>query len=446
MSNRINRYLQNPLLRGLLLAALIWSVVPLMQAGVTIATGSVNFKGNIGAFTNKQKLMETANGSSTGSGLTPDYTLEAALPVVPNPLIDPPPTYEPMGPGPVYRPGPSAAPKIQAQPRDNAGGGFSEPTALAIDGTGNVWIAGYNGGVSELSPIGALLSPNDGYAGNYLNESYGLAIDIYNNVWVTSEETTNFSINSGHGNITELNSSGSVISGSNGYSGGGTFFPVAVASDTLGNIWVADDSHSATLLNNSGGAISPGSGYASSGQLAFPTAVAVDGNNNAWFANSSSYQITQVAPNGTVTAQVTCCSQSSGLAVDHSGNVWVANYYENSVSEVSSSGSVLSSGYTTGGLYHPIGIAIDGKGNVWAANYLGNSITELQGASGPTPGSAMSPATGFGTSAGLVQPYSVAIDASGNAWVANYGSNSVTEFIGAAAPVQTPLVGPAKLP
>jgi len=46
----------------------------------------------------------------------------------------------------------------------------------------------------------------------------------------------------------------------------------------------------------------------------------------------------------------------------------------------------------------------------------------------------------------LIEPYAVAIDASGNAWVSNAGNDTVTEFIGAATPVKTPLVGPPVLP
>jgi hypothetical protein len=45
-------------------------------------------------------------------------------------------------------------------------------------------------------------------------------------------------------------------------------------------------------------------------------------------------------------------------------------------------------------------------------------------------------------------PAGLAIDASGNLWVVNNGngSNSITEFIGVAAPVKTPRIGPPTLP
>ena len=95
---------------------------------------------------------------------------------------------------------------------------------------------------------------------------------------------------------------------------------------------------------------------------------------------------------------------------------------------------------------HPQGIAIDGAGTVWVGNYLTNSISELNGASSAASGTFVSPSTGFGTDANLLAPYSVAIDASGDIWVSNSGNNTLTQFIGAAAPVKTPLAGPPQQP
>jgi streptogramin lyase len=107
---------------------------------------------------------------------------------------------------------------------------------------------------------------------------------------------------------------------------------------------------------------------------------------------------------------------------------------------------VLSSGYTGGGLLRPQGIAIDGRDNVWMANYHGDSISELEGADGATPGTPISPASGYGLAAGLSLPFALAVDASGNLWVSSFSNNTVTEYLGAAAPVKTPLLGPPKQP
>jgi hypothetical protein len=46
------------------------------------------------------------------------------------------------------------------------------------------------------------------------------------------------------------------------------------------------------------------------------------------------------------------------------------------------------------------------------------------------------------TDAQMVGPMALAIDASGNIWVANSDNHTVTKFIGMAAPVVTPKQGP----
>jgi DNA-binding beta-propeller fold protein YncE len=84
--------------------------------------------------------------------------------------------------------------------------------------------------------------------------------------------------------------------------------------------------------------------------------------------------------------------------------------------------------------------------NVWVANYHGNSITKLEGANGITPGRPLSPASGLGLSAGLSLPFAVTVDASGNLWVSSFANDTVSEYLGAAAPVHTPRLGPPSQP
>jgi hypothetical protein len=80
------------------------------------------------------------------------------------------------------------------------------------------------------------------------------------------------------------------------------------------------------------------------------------------------------------------------------------------------------------------------------ANNLAPYLTELAGQSGAAPGKSLSPATGLGADAQLRDAYGLAIDASGNIWVSNQGNDTITKFIGLAAPVKTPLSGLPKLP
>jgi hypothetical protein len=58
----------------------------------------------------------------------------------------------------------------------------------------------------------------------------------------------------------------------------------------------------------------------------------------------------------------------------------------------------------------------------------------------------LSPSSGWGADAKLLEAFAIAADASGNLWVSNFGSNTLTEFVGMAAPVKTPLLGPVRVP
>jgi hypothetical protein len=64
---------------------------------------------------------------------------------------------------------------------------------------------------------------------------------------------------------------------------------------------------------------------------------------------------------------------------------------------------------------------------------LSNSVSELSNAGAPISGP-----NGF-VSGNMQHPGAIAIDGSGNAWIANYYTTSITEMIGVAAPVVTPL-------
>jgi streptogramin lyase len=268
-------------------------------------------------------------------------------------------------------------------------------------------------------------------------------VDASGDAWIPNEPNPGFPGNS----VSVFNSSGQSIAGSAGFTAGGLNYPIAVAIDTDASAWVVDYGNShITHLSSAGQALSGATGYTSS-YLAFPVAAAIDGSHNVWIANQSGASVTKVAPDGSQFANFLCCDGPSNLAVDRLGNVWVNNYYGNSVSEISSSGVILANGtLTSGGLDHPQGIAIDGAGNVWIANYRSPSITELAGAAATTPGSALSPSGGLGTDANLLEAYAIAADASGNLWITDFGSNTLTEFVGLASPVRTPLIGPPATP
>jgi hypothetical protein len=331
-------------------------------------------------------------------------------------------------------------------------GGIDRPSALAIDASGDVWIAneyspGGTGSITEYGPAGASLSPATGYADPSLDYPVALAIDASANVWIA---------NAIGDSLSEMSASGDPLDGS-GFIGGGLDEPSAITIDTAGNIWVADDTSTGAISEfaTNGIALSPVTGYSGSGVVS-ARGIAADATDHVWaintpFSGSSANQsdVAELNSSGTLTSPTGGYTggglrASTAMALDESGNVWVTNEFggstaTGSLSEFSSAGAPLSPsiGYTGGGLYAPAGLAIDGNGDVWAANSGANSLSEFSSAGTP-----ISPNTGY-TGGGLDGPLALAVDAAGNLWVINNtnSSSSVSEFIGLAPPVKTPLLG-----
>lgn len=382
---------------------------------------------------------------TTSPGMPPPTnTLDAALNLVRHPGLNVSALFALAQASTAFSPTLATAPADWTLPLTFTGGGMHAPGPLALDSKGNLWVASYFGVASEFSPIGAPTFPS-GITGFGLSESYGLAIDPSDNIWITDESSPG-PINGGFGAVTVLNPAGQPLSGPSGFSSGGLNYPVALAIDPDGTAWIVDYGNShLTHLSSSGQPLSGATGYFSD-LFAFPVALAIDASHNIWVANMSGNSVTRVSPDGQHFTGIPCCNTADGLAFDAAGQVWVANYLGDSVSEISASGAVLSTGYTGGGLLHPQGIAIDGAGNIWVANFRGNSVTELAGATSAKPGQILSPAAGWAPTPASLQAFALAIDASGNLWISNFAGNSITEIVGLAAPVNTPLSALPKSP
>jgi hypothetical protein len=330
-------------------------------------------------------------------------------------------------------------PTLNSQPNDFTialsftGFGLSEPgwpQGIAIDASGNAWVANAAGNsVSELTSLGTV-STGSPFTDGGLNTPISIAIDGTGNAWVANE----YPYSTG---ITELTSAGTAVNGSP-FTGGDLNEPEGIAIDGLGNAWAANYggtcgpcTYYVTMLTSAGVA----TGYTGGG-MSGPHGVAVDGSGNAWVGNLFNASISKFNNSGSGSSYSGGgLDWPQGIAIDHLGNVWVANYFSNGVSEFTNAGTAVGTGYTGGGLNGPYGIAIDGSGNVWVANN-GGSITEIN-----SSGAAISGSSGY-TGGVVYTPGSIAIDGSGNVWVTNYnGANgsSVSEFIGAATPVITPI-------
>jgi len=463
--------------------ASVWALAQFLGPGATVGSTSTNTIGLANAFAVANNLADTGTGLAPGSVLpagavtetaklytladiiavcvnsdggsactplfaaattsqgAPGNTLDAALSIVQHPGSNVAAVFDAGAPQGPFQPALSTAPNDWTMSISYGGctpacGGLNTPGALAIDSGGNVFVANYFGGVvSEFSPAGVPASAA-GIPGAGLDASYGITVDGSDNVWVANDQSVAGANNHRVGSVSKFSSAGVELSGY-GYIGGGIYTPVAIAADTNGAIWIANnESSSATLLANNGSAISGSSGYAPSA-LPFTFAVALDANHNAWFAAQK--EAVQVTPAGAVSS-FACCNDPEGIAIDGTGNVWIADLSGSAVVELTSLGA--NSVTVLGGNGGPRGIAVDGAGNVWAGNYFGDSVVELAGSSATI----LSPSNGYGLDAPLHEPYGLAIDAGGNLWISNASSNTLTQFVGLASPIKTPLLGPPVQP
>ena len=309
----------------------------------------------------------------------------------------------------------------------------SYPINLAIDSSGNVWVADDGGNVTELNSSGDII-------GTYFtggNDLRGIAIDSSGNVWVASNGNGTVGNAPGDSNIIELNSSGKVI---------GTYlagtYPSGIAIDPSGNIWVANQGaiggivgtaigdSNVMKLNSSGNLI----GTYDAG--IDPYGIAIDSSDNVWITSINS-DIIELNSSGSTIGTYPVSTGQYAIAIDSLGNVWIPGD-NGDVIELNSSGSTIGTypAYSAG--ITQFAIAIDSAGNVWIANYGDGTIGTAPGDSNVIE---LNPSGKIiGTYLAGSYPDGIAIDGSGNVWVANYGSNSVTELVGVASGVKIPLV------
>jgi hypothetical protein len=387
--------------------------------------------------------------SAATEGSVPADTFTAALNIVKNPGKNVAKVFNAIG---TYVPFPttlSKSPNDWTMSLTVTGSGLSAPTDLALDSEGDVWVANEYGPLSAFNPQGTPLSDNGFGAGDLL-ESFGIAVDTSDNVWVTNYNAVynpkGGSVSKFYGVSSSLGSPGTaVLDGSNPGFTDDIDYPYAVAADTNGNMFVANNGNSSATVLTASGAVSSGYLGESLGLYIYPDTIAVDTNHGFW-TEDENYSVYHIAADGTLLSATNCCDYSYGVATDKFGNVWVTSYYGDALSEVGSDGTLLVPQSKTGGLKGPELDVIDGAQNVWAANYFGSSVSVLAGSGGTlAAGTAISPSTGvygtggYGLDAQLGEPVGIAPDRSGNLWVSNYAVATVTMFFGIAAPTATPI-------
>lgn len=395
-----------------------------------VLSSCINTDGNLSAGTACGRLFAAA---TVPGGVGPTDTVQALLNIARYPGRNVAAMYNLITANGPYQPTLTGAPADWTIGINYTSPALRVPQDLAVDSRGVVWALSTPGTAATGSSTVATLTVGGlGVVAPQTFANYAaIALDTSDSPWV---------VDSVHNDVVELNTAGTRAAGP--FTGGGIRGPGAIAFDPAGNVWVANNSATVSELNASGGAVSPGAGYATGGASG-PVALAIDAGGQVWTADSAGNSVSKLSNAGVLA--VGAPYTGSGLngpfsiAIDAGGNAEVANRTGSTVTVLAGTGTPpAGTNYGGAGVSSPLALAVDGQNGAWVVNAGTGSLSAL-GAGGV----AKSGPLGYG-SAFLMNPYRLAIDASGNVWVANVGtrvagSGVVTQIVGAAAPVVTPL-------
>jgi len=242
------------------------------------------------------------------------------------------------------------------------------------------------------------------------------------------------------------------------------YYPYDVSVDASGNLFIADNNTArirkvgtngiiTTLAGNGAVGYSGDGGLAADAELDFPTSVAVDSAGNVFIADSGNSRVRKVGTNGIIStvagngaigysgdggaAPSAALAYPRGVAVDPAGNLFIADTYNNRIRRVGTNGVITTvagngaqnysgdgAAATSAELYNPCGVAVDASGNLFIADTFNERIRKVAntGLISTVAGNGAYVFSGDGgaaTTAELNEPNGVAVDAFGNVFIAD---------------------------
>ncbi len=295
------------------------------------------------------------------------------------------------------------------------------------------------------------------------NNPEGLSVDAGGNVYVSDTYNSTIRKVTSSGAVTTLAGNGSI-----GYVDGPAasaefYAPMGSAFDANGNLYVADYGNNVIRKITPAGIVST---YAGNGTAGFvdgstakyiefnsPTDVAFDAAGNLYVADRGNNVIRKITPAGVVsslagypdkpnagyvnaTDQAAYFNQPNGLTVDATANVFVADINNFAIRKVTTPAGVVTT--VAGGpsqqnlLNYPVAIKIDKAGNLYIIDETGRlleyttaNVLYVLAGSASTAGFT----NGAGTAALFNNPQALALDASGNIYIADKNNNVIRKIV-----------------
>jgi NHL repeat len=341
------------------------------------------------------------------------------------------------------------------------------PYALAVDAAGNVYIADgptnrvrkvSNGIITTIAGNGSGTSSGDNGPATSAGFSsvQGLALDSSSNLYIADNasvrKVTNGTITTVAGN----NQLGAGFSGDNGPAVNAQLnLPQSIAVDGAGNLYIADVNNqrvrkvsggTITTIAGAGNSGSPGDNIPAISAYIYPAGIAMDTTGTNLYISDGVARIRKVTGgiastvagtgiagfNGDGLGPTGTQLQSPGsLAVDGSGTLYVGDNGNNRIRKVSSNvvTTVVGGGSSgdggpavNAGLLGPRGVTVDASGNIYIADSGSNRLRKItNGAISTVAGNGMgsdSGDNGPAASATLAYPGKLTVDNSGNIYIA----------------------------